>query len=69
MNKPVVVGEANSSAPPAAGSLSPHPYGNGWGDMLLQLYEVAVEDGFEVLPHFYYPVMARFCSDANVEGE
>ncbi len=51
------------------GALAPHPSGDGWGDMLLQLYQVAMEDGSEVLPHFYYPLMARYCSEGNVEGE
>lgn len=59
----------NNTSPPEAGALTPHPYGSGWGDMILQLYQVSMEDGFEVMPHFYYPVLARFCSEASVEGE
>lgn len=69
LHKPVLVGTSDPSGPPSSGDLAPHPQGPGWVAMLLQLYQIALDDGCEILPHFYYPVMARCCSDADVKGE
>lgn len=64
---PVVQGAVVQNHPPVAGALAPHPQGALWAKNLLEVYEhmPASEQG----SWHYYPLLARHCSDGNVDGK
>lgn len=67
---PEVVGKADVRSPPQAGDLAPHPRGAAWSQNLLDLFRI-MSDNEEItnIPTFYYyPLLARHCSDVNMEG-
>lgn len=67
---PVVVTRTAMESPPNPGALAPHPQGPVWAENLLDLYSRIPTDGQSTVPaHYYYPLLARHCSDGNMEGE
>lgn len=70
---PEVTGKVERGSPPHTGDLAPHPMGEVWSKSLLDLYRIMQEDsdssdtGFPGF--YYYPLLARHCSDVNLEGE
>ena len=66
MKLPVVVCTVVGNQPPESGALAPHPLGALWTENMLEMCS-------KISPnvhgsHYYYPILARHCSDANVEG-
>ena len=69
-HSPQVVGKVEVGSPPKAGDLAPHPMGAVWSRSLLELYGMMAEGADNIVPTFYYyPLLARHCSDANLEGK
>ena len=65
-HQPKVLSSQASNSPPEPGALAPHPQGNTWGENLLQLYRLI--GSAEIPNHYYYPLLARYCSEVNLEG-
>ena len=67
---PVVVARMAMESPPNRGAMAPHPQGALWAENLLDLYSRIPRDGQSTVPaHFYYPLLARHCSDGNMAGD